>query len=197
MRFGTTSSGGRFGQGTVFRLTRNGSYAVIHHFKGVAQTGSAKDGAGPEGHLAFGEDGALYGTTVAGGDSDRGVAFRIRPSGEGKWVYSVIHHFAGGAADGRAPRSGLTMDSAGSLYGTAAGGGPHDGGLVYRLARIPGEGWGTEILHAFARSGPGGGPQSHIIARNGALYGTTFAGGSAARSEGCPEGCGSVYQLEK
>jgi uncharacterized repeat protein (TIGR03803 family) len=194
MLFGTASGGGRFGEGTVFRLNRNGAYSVVHHFKGTHQPGRDTDGATPQGHLAVGDDGALYGTTARGGDHDVGTIYRLRPTGEGKWVYSVIHHFAGGGDDGSSPRGGLTIES-GSLYGTANGGGAEDGGIVYRVTRAA-EGWGIEILHAFARNRDGALPHSNLTVRNGALYGTTFVGGSDRRSEACPEGCGSVFTLD-
>lgn len=194
--FGTASTGGRFGEGTVFRLTRNGGFSAVHHFKGIRQTGSIKDGSGPEGHLTFAEDGTLYGTTARGGNADAGTIFRIRPAGEGRWVYSAIYHFAGDAEGGGTPRAGLTMDSAGELYGTAAEGGPDAGGIVYRVTRTS-DGWGIETLHAFDLDGrEGGAPHSRLTIREDILYGATGAGGAVARGEECPEGCGSVFQLQ-
>jgi len=49
-------------------------------------------------------------------------------------TYSVIHTFSGGG-DGATPYAGLTMDGAGSLYGTTLFGGSTDYGVVYRLRR--------------------------------------------------------------
>lgn len=61
--------------GVLFRLVRqrNGSwkYTVLHTFTG-------SDGAAPNG-VIVGEDGSLYGTTVFGGESNKGVAFEITP----------------------------------------------------------------------------------------------------------------------
>ena len=72
--YGTTSAGGKFGQGVIFKLTpqRDGAYreTVLHHFTGQA------DGGTPMGGLLL-YHGALYGTTSAGGQSSHGVVFKI------------------------------------------------------------------------------------------------------------------------
>ena len=54
--YGTTSGGGRYGCGTVFKLTTNGDLTFLHSFDGA-------DGAGPRTDLIMGLDGTLYGTT--------------------------------------------------------------------------------------------------------------------------------------
>src|SRR5207249_1654018 len=56
--------------GTVFKIKTDGTdYAVLHHFNG-------SDGAYPEADLLL-SSGNLYGTTRAGGASDKGVVFCI------------------------------------------------------------------------------------------------------------------------
>ena len=73
--YGTTSGGGAFHKGTVFKLTpSNGGWkeTVLYSFKGGA------DGADPEAGLVFDKAGNLYGTTVSGG-AGFGVVFRIKP----------------------------------------------------------------------------------------------------------------------
>jgi uncharacterized repeat protein (TIGR03803 family) len=83
--------------------------------------------------------GNLYGTTVFGGISSAcngscGVVFKLGPSGK----ETVLHNFTGGA-DGGLPASGLTMDSAGNLYGAADEGGdlkcnpPYGCGTVFKI----------------------------------------------------------------
>jgi uncharacterized repeat protein (TIGR03803 family) len=71
---GNTSCGG-FSCGVVFRLSPrpNGTwnYSVVHKFTGA-------DGFGPNG-VTVGADGNLYGTTLAGGQYNLGVAFKITP----------------------------------------------------------------------------------------------------------------------
>ena len=57
--YGTASSGGANGVGTVFRMTRAGVVTVMHHFNGT-------DGSTPYGRLAHAGDGHFYGTTYTG-----------------------------------------------------------------------------------------------------------------------------------
>jgi uncharacterized repeat protein (TIGR03803 family) len=67
--YGTTVYGGTFGTtggGTVYKLTAQGrrwTRTVLHSFS------SAPDGLNPFAGVIFGSDGALYGTTVFGGNS--------------------------------------------------------------------------------------------------------------------------------
>ena len=49
-------------------------------------------------------------------------------------TFSVLHSFSGGA-DGSEPSSGLTMDRAGNLYGTALFGGSNDFGVVFKMVQ--------------------------------------------------------------
>jgi len=56
------------------------------------------DGAVPFCHLIEGTDGAMYGTTVAGGISNSGAVFMLRKDGSG---YAVLKSFTG--ADGSGP----------------------------------------------------------------------------------------------
>src|ERR1019366_2660267 len=46
-------------------------------------------------------------------------------------TYTVVHQFAG--IDGRVVRTGLTVDAAGSLYGTTWAGGQPDRGTIFKL----------------------------------------------------------------
>ena len=49
-------------------------------------------------------------------------------------TFNVLHTFTGGQ-DGAKPDAGLTMDTAGNLYGTAVTAANFSGGTVYRLKR--------------------------------------------------------------
>jgi hypothetical protein len=62
-----------------------------------------------------------------------GVGGLARPCGQqagGKRKYSLVHKFNG--TDGDGP-NGLTMDSAGNLYGTAMSGGQYNYGVAFEL----------------------------------------------------------------
>ena len=74
--YGTTYAGGSTQLGTVYELKRSGSnytHNQLHVFTG------GNDGEQPYGGVVFGPDGALYGTTWAGGASGAGTAFALRP----------------------------------------------------------------------------------------------------------------------
>jgi uncharacterized repeat protein (TIGR03803 family) len=75
--YGTTSLGGRFYAGIVFRFTTAGAYTIVQEFCGRP---GCFDGAAPIAAPIVGRDGALYGTTSAGGDKfDVGSIYRLVP----------------------------------------------------------------------------------------------------------------------
>ena len=208
--YGTTFGGGKYNRGTVFRMTGSGGkwdFKFIYHFLGVDQPGNSTDGADPEGQLIFGKDGMLYGTTVFGGESDWGTIFRLKKpkAGQTAWGYKIVHHFKSGPQDGRLSHSGLAMDSAGALYGTTAGGGPHDGGTVYKLVPKANGTYAFSLVHSFTpRSKNGDSSYGGVLIRGRTVYGPTITGGlvnpgalkdGKAEKPGCRDGCGTVYQL--
>lgn len=73
--------------------------------------------------------GNLYGTTAGGGANFRynslgnGTVFKLSPVGTETTLYS----FGASATDGLSPSGGLTVDSAGNLYGTTMSGGTNFG----------------------------------------------------------------------
>jgi uncharacterized repeat protein (TIGR03803 family) len=60
--YGTTSQGGKRGNGTVFSITTSGKESVLYRFAGTAKG----DGANPQAGLIE-VNGILYGTTAGGG----------------------------------------------------------------------------------------------------------------------------------
>jgi uncharacterized repeat protein (TIGR03803 family) len=163
--YGTTTSGGASGYGTVFALTTSGTESILHSFA------SGTDGAHPFAGLTFG-NGILYGTTVQGGaPNGGGTVFAVTTSGN----ESVLHSF-GSATDGAGPSANLIYVN-GVLYGTTTSGGASGYGTVFALNTS-----GTEsilhILHSFAGGADGSGPEADLIDVNGTLYGTTGGGGT-------------------
>jgi hypothetical protein len=87
-------------------------------------------------------------------------------------IEKVIHSFEGGN-DGEIPCSDLTLDAAGNLYGTTAGGGVYGSGTVFELKRTA-DGWKEDVLHSFNGASDGGNPEAGVILDNaGNLYGLT------------------------
>jgi uncharacterized repeat protein (TIGR03803 family) len=177
--YGTTVSGGTFGDGTVFEVTTKGKEKVLHSFSGGA------DGTLPYGSLVFDKLGNLYGTTAGGGTLDNGTVFEISSSG----VKTTRYAFAGGT-DGSRPYAGLVFDQQGNLYGTTGSGGTFGNGTVFRLSPS-----GTEtVLYSFTGGADGGAPLAGLILDDkGNLYGTTSGGGLS----GCAgySGCGVVFKV--
>ena len=72
--FGTTARGGKYGFGTVFAMSPDGStYHVVYNFGA-----SASDGQYPAGPLAAWEN-VIYGATQGGGADGSGTIFAITP----------------------------------------------------------------------------------------------------------------------
>jgi uncharacterized repeat protein (TIGR03803 family) len=200
--YGTTT-GVTSSCGTVFKLMpsstasgRRYTESVLYRF----QCGS--DGSSPYAGLIAGDDGALYGTTIAGGAGPGcytgcGTVFKLTPfktaSGIG-YIESVIYNFnLSGGRDGAAPYAGLMADGKGALYGTTLMGGTSGNGTVFKLTRSGG-GYIETVIHDFQGSPvDGASPFAGLIVdKTGALYGTTASGGIG----GCgPFLCGTVFKL--
>ena len=83
--YGTTSNGGTFGRGILFRMTPDGQVTVLHDFGS-----SDRDGASPWAGLVQSRDGKLYGTTMDGGSNGAGIVYRATLAGQ----ITVVHNFA-------------------------------------------------------------------------------------------------------
>ena len=166
--FGTTNEGGAAGLGTVFMLSpptppgTNWTRRILHSF-----AGPPSDGLGPNGLFAA-PDGTLYGTTNTGGAADgTGTVFRLTPPASGdrraRWRYEILYVFRN--ATGRALLTGVVVDKAGNVFGSASGGGPKRNGILFKLTppgpRPPR--WTLTILHAFADTPDGANPNGRIL----------------------------------
>jgi uncharacterized repeat protein (TIGR03803 family) len=96
----------------------------------------------------------------------------------------VLYNFKG-RNDASSPKGDLISDASGALYGTAAGGSTLSG-TVYKLTPS-GSGFIESVLYTFASGNDGSDPTGLIADTSGALYGTTFSGGTFGR--------GIVYKL--
>ena len=185
--YGTTSSGGINGAGTVFELIPPGiggatwTEKVLYNFKG-----GTSDGSLPYAGLIFDSSGNLYGTTVSGGTGGQGTVFQLSPPAAGMtaWAETLLYSFKGGTRDGAQPYAGLVIDSSGLvLYGTTLGGGAGLDGTVFQL-KPPGAdktAWTERVLHSF-RGGSSGDERPYaglLVDADGALYGTAFGGSNS------------------
>jgi uncharacterized repeat protein (TIGR03803 family) len=110
-------------------------------------------------------------------------------------TFQVIHNFTGGQ-DGAYPSTGLTIDDAGNMYGTAFGGGAPGFGTIFTLDN-DGGGWSVTPIYSFHEGRDGAGPIASVsIGPDGVLYGSTSAGGGGpCISVNGYRGCGTVYSL--
>jgi uncharacterized repeat protein (TIGR03803 family) len=130
--YGTTSSGGSGQLGVVYKLTPGplGGWieAAIHSFPAAGILGGS-----PMANVVFDSNGNLYGTTLGGYIGTQcGSVFELKPTSNG-WRQSLLYGFPE-ISDGDMPRSSLTVDGVGNLYGTTALGGAGQHGLVYELS---------------------------------------------------------------
>jgi uncharacterized repeat protein (TIGR03803 family) len=178
--------------GTVFKLTpskqKGGKWTekVLHGF-----AGGGTDGASPNGGLLPDGKGAIYGTTLMGGNQlcnfgngniGCGIAFKLLPpvSRRGIWGEKILHRFTN-RNDGANPSSGLVVDAKGSLYGTTGGGGSGNGfGVVFRLTQSQDGKWNETSLYSFQGGSDGRGPGDSplLLDSLGDLYGTAYGGQS-------------------
>ena len=174
---------------TVFALTLLLSAASAQTFK-VFYTFSFSDGSSPNGDLIRDTAGNFYGTTQFGGSSNRGLIFKLDPTGKQTILYTFT-----GASDGGIPIGRLLPDSAGNFYGiTALGGDPTCScGTVFKLTKNG----ALKVLHSFKGGKDGsqnqGQPELGLVMVNGDLYGSASFGGVS----GCDGnlGCGVLFKV--
>jgi uncharacterized repeat protein (TIGR03803 family) len=175
--YGTTSQGGTFNCGILFRLSPAGTETILHTF-----TGAANDGKYPSyTRVVTDGQGSLYGVTQAGGSTDHGVVYKLTHTGK----FTVLYSFAGGTADGCNVLGIPFLDKSGNIYGTNSSCGAFGFGTVWKLTST-----GTEtVLHSFAGgTADGEYPLAGVVEdANGNLYGSTETGGSA--------NLGTVYRV--
>jgi uncharacterized repeat protein (TIGR03803 family) len=152
--------------GRIFRMTPGGSLTVVHAF-----AGGAADGANPVSALVQANDGNLYGTTLLGGASNAGTAFKMTADG----AVTVLNTFGGGY-DGANPGAALMQAADGELYGTTRTGAAGYG-TVFKMS-LAGK---FALVHRFTGGADGAVSSAALVqARSGKLYGTTASGGSSA-----------------
>jgi uncharacterized repeat protein (TIGR03803 family) len=160
--------------GMVYKLSASGQGTTLFNFTG------APGGTEPKTGVTRDSAGNLYGTTSFGGAANAGVVYKVDTTGH----ETVLYSFTGGA-DGDYPLAGVTLDSAGNLYGTTFHGGTQGFGVVYKVDTTGQE----TVLYSFTGGADGGYPEAGVILdATGNLYGTTLEGGAA--------GAGVVYELD-
>ncbi len=189
--YGTTLQGGASLNGSVFKITFNGTSvteSVLYSFDGAPG-----DGKSPIGGLLIDSSGNIYGTTtnLGGSSAGSGTVFKLSANGTS---YSYSEYVFGiNPVDGQTPYGNLVMDGAGNLYGTTYYGGAYTCGAgacgtVFKITfngSVPTE----TVLYSFTGSADGQNPSAGLVFDKAGsfLYGTTSAGGS--------NNAGSVFKI--
>jgi uncharacterized repeat protein (TIGR03803 family) len=120
--YGTTLYGGKFGNGTVYKIDiATGAETVLYNFL------NGNDGADPYAGVIFAR-GTLYGTTYYGGKFGNGTLFSLDPtSGAETVMYSFLDE-----KDGANPYATLIAHG-GTLFGTTQYGGASQYGVVFSV----------------------------------------------------------------
>ena len=191
--YGTTYAGGKYYDGTVFKLTKNqdGTWteSVLYNF-----AGGEFDGMYPTAGLTFDSQGNLYGTTNAGGHGSQGtcwprgcgIVFQLIPQGNGTWQENVLMGFGLDPQYGINPWSGVVLDQAGNVYGTSFGG-TSGYGVIFELTPNLNGTWDSSVLYNFTGGDDGGFVNGLAIDGANDLY--TFA------SNGGQNHAGTVFKL--
>ena len=173
--YGTTTSGGGAGQGTVFKLNTDGTgYTVV---KSLANDGKYPGSLAVSGTM-------LYGTTEHGGNGGNGTVFALNTDGTGFTnLYSFTPTFAypyWTNSDGAGPVGKLAI-SGNILYGATAGpgGGAGGRGTVFAIGM---DGTGFRNLYSFTAApdgtnSDGANPEGGLVLSGNTLYGTAAYGG--------------------
>ena len=183
--YGVAQDGGANGNGTVFRVSTDGStFGVLHTFSASPNGITNSDGGNPFGNLVLSGN-MLYGTTPDGGTLGNGIASMGFP-----WLIQRLRtctHLGGryfpgtcpGQTDGIEPGWGLVL-AGGNLCGTAQNGGEGGFGTIFTVGT---NGLGYETLYAFDDQTVGRSALCDLVALGTNLFGTTYFGGT--NSNGC------------
>ncbi len=117
---GTTSAGGQYGKGVIFKINADGTNdSVIYHFTGTS-------GSYPIGKLIQANNNLFYGVTFYGGTQNKGVLFSFNHETR---AYTKLVDFTG--TNGSNPIQQVTQASNNKLYGTTLFGGVNDNGTIF------------------------------------------------------------------
>jgi uncharacterized repeat protein (TIGR03803 family) len=192
--YGTTFEGGASGDGTVYKITADGTLTTLHNFDGLG------DGGYPTSGLVQATNGDLYGTTNDGGNGieSEGTVYKITLGGTLTTLYSFCSQ--PNCADGANPFAGLIQATDGNFYGITSGGGGTSNkcsGGCGTVFKITPEGVLT-TLYSFcsqAKCADGVSPVGGLVeATDGNFYGTTQQGGTNNTCVGF-QGCGTIFEI--
>ncbi len=157
--YGTTTSGGANGNGTIFKIKPDGS-----SFTNILDLEYTSSGNYPAGDLAY--DGTfLFALSSGGGSNDSGTIIKIKPDGTGFAKLFDFNDYTGST-----PYGSLILNGA-YFYGMCQNGGSNGLGTTFRIKP---DGTGFQKMLDLA---DGSHPQGSLISDGTFLYGMTAGGG--------------------
>ncbi len=183
--YGTTAFGGAYNSGTIFEMTLDGQFSVLHSFEDAVDESDYVNtgGANPISALVQNSAGTIFGATYGGGDSGDGTLFSL--AGDGG--FTSVHSF-NSQIDGSGPQLSSIQSTDGSIIGTTSYGGLNDEGTVFSLS----PNGSISTLSAFGGDtdvdADGAGPLEGLaLGADGCIYGTSNQGGA--------QDTGSVFKI--
>lgn len=191
--YGTTRYGGTNDQGTIFRMTTNGSLTSLLSFLPLVPNGDTTNGnfgtnatgAQPISGLVPGLDGNLYGSAPYGGLGGEGIVFRFNPNGTFTNIYSFTPLVPTESSrptnyDGSQIAGNLTPGPGGVFYATPSNGGAHGAGTIVTITTNG----ALTTLYSFSslvasENTEGGDPFGATFGSDGNLYGVNYIGGAS------------------
>jgi uncharacterized repeat protein (TIGR03803 family) len=173
--YGTTSSGGSAGYGSVYTIAASSNaFNVLGMFDGT-------NGNIVAGKIVLDANGNLFGDSGGGGTSGNGTVFEVAA---GSHVISTVAAIGGAA--GFFSGGGVTMDKYGNLFGTTALGGANNAGAIFEVPA------GSNTVTTLASFNGSNGQESYsslLIDDSGNLYGVAYKGGAG--------GAGTVFKFDR
>jgi uncharacterized repeat protein (TIGR03803 family) len=172
--YGTTSSGGATGGGSVFSLTTGNGVTSLTTLYSFCQVSFCADGADPLAGLVLANNGNFYGTTAEGGNNDGlpGTVYEVTPGGALTTLYDFCNQSQfPNCSDGYYPDTGLLAASDGNFYGTTSQGASSNCGTIFKITPTG----ALTTLHTF-ESTDGCIPRAGLIEVKGIIYGAAEGG---------------------
>jgi len=118
--YGTTFGFDCNSQGTIWKVSKNGTETILHQF-----AGGTSDGCNPYAGVARDSKGNLYGVAYGCGANNWGAVYKLSAKGRLTLLHSLD------ASDGLHPYGEVLRTAKGTLFATTSGGGADNGGTVW------------------------------------------------------------------
>jgi len=192
--YGTTAE-----QTNVFQLSPNSDGTWTENVLWTSAGGSDPSNIRPG--IVFDSAGNIYATSYNGGTIGCGTVFKLTHNSGGNWSESNLVSFGCGFnnddLNGALPVGGVTLDSAGNLYGGTTQGGTGNNGVIYQLTPNSDGSYTENVIHNFTGGNDGAYPDHPflIFDSKGNLYGSAALGGEGNCTLFGTSTCGTIFEM--